>query len=167
MKKVALLLKGKPNKGEDRSKFYRNVDRDVEIMESLVQGEGYSVQFVEEDNLKEVLKNNYGVNETMIYYTGHGGENSFWEADMSSFLKNLSSIPGKKVIILDACSGENLEDVVLPKSSKLIGAKQLSMRGSIAMMLWDYVVVGGNKLGDITKASFDDMKHQNVYCFLN
>jgi hypothetical protein len=164
MEKVALFFEGKPNLGEDKSKYSKSLDRDFNIMENIFSKEGYRVIRESFDNFLGKIDCYSNLGDLAIYYSGHGRDSKFEGYKVQDVLNNLSKGENKKTVILDSClEGEGYGDFNLPKNSKFISAKKVGQDSSIAKLLWDHIFARKGSLDNLSKKTFEDMKQNWVY----
>jgi hypothetical protein len=171
MEKKAFLVYGKPKKTDNIIKFNRDTNRNLELIGAIADSQGYSF---EQTHLEEInnlfTRNNSFDSDFLFYFTGHAdkdylGDKLFLTNDI---LLKINKFNGKKLIILDACAGdyeggEDFEALILPKNSKIIGAREIYDNKSLAKLLYDISIYRKIPLEEINKKTFDDIKHNWVY----
>ncbi len=170
MIKNAILVKGEPVIVDDVDEFKINSRRNLDIMTEIALAEGYNVQL---SSLNKMIKNVRKASDSerfLFYFTGHANKDHIGtlEYETNSLLEAMDEIPGKKIIVLDACvgdyeGGQDFEALNLPKNSTMIGAKTIVDSKSLAKILYDAVILRKNNLEDVNKNTFDEMKHNWVY----
>lgn len=177
MGKKALLVYGKPIKVDDKEKFKKNTLLNLNLISEIAKRENYEQEAVFIDDAYDKLKSyNPKSDSFLFYFTGHANKKNLGDKKIffgkkyktNKILDLISRIEGKKLILLDACTGnykggENFEILNIPSNSKIISAREIYDHISLAKILYDAIIFRGKKLENITEQTFEDMKHNWVY----
>lgn len=171
MEKKALLVYGKPREIDDILEFHKNTKRNLLLIQEVANSNGYSVDKLSINQIFLFLTEKHDLNKDFLFYfTGHANKDYLGDKSWltNDILSKINEFNGKKLIILDSCSGnyaggENFEALNLPKNSKIISAKEVYDNKSLAKLVYDAVVIRKKDLDGINKQTFEDMKHNWVY----
>ena len=170
MEKKAILVKGEPVLLDDLEEFKTSNKRNIDLMTEIALAEGYDTQYVSLENMIKTIERSSNSDKFLFYFTGHSNKENIGTFDYKTndVLKAMNLIEGNKIIILDSCSGkykgnESFEALNIPRNSTIIGAEEVYNSKSLAKLLYDAIIFRKNKLEDINKNTFDEMKHNWVY----
>jgi len=164
MEKIAILTRGSPYIIDNNYRYSRAFNNDINIMTSLLLNENYSVIEVP---LNDLIRNGENLPKSeflLFYYTGHGNFN-FNGFSVNDILNYIDKLAEEKIIIFDSCLGKtSLDDIEIPRKSKLFAAGEAPLNKSIAKILWDLIIA--RKKGSVeslNQDSFNEIKQNWIY----
>lgn len=174
MEKKAVLVKGGPIIIDNIEEFKVNTKRNLDLIAEIAVTEGYDLQYASLEKMIKTINESSDSDNFLFYFTGHANKDYMGTLDYKTndVLEAMKSIKGEKIIILDACignyeGGQDFEALNLPRNSTIISAKEIYDNKSLAKLLYDAVILRKNKLKDVDKNTFDEMKHNWVYFMKN
>jgi hypothetical protein len=167
--KIAIFTKGIPLVNEDPEKFNRDSNLNFNIIKEILDKEGYLIR---EASLDEIV-HYWGPStfdkdsDILFYFTGHanGTYVGTFDFKIQDVLNFFIPFNGKKYLILDACAGRTNFDLHdFPQNSITLTANSVYNSKSIAKLLYDFTIVRGNKLEDLSQDKFNELKLDWVKC---
>ena len=168
MEKKALLVKGTPKKKEKQEDFDRWNNEKLSLMEEIALNQGYSVQESDWSSLPDVIQSGGNPDYFLLYYTGHAGRGNIGSLKHPSnyFMDLLKDFTGRKIIVLDACVGDNgdrnISELHLYPNSLLLTSDKVYEHRNLARLLWDYVFAYKQPIESIDRNTFKERGHSWV-----
>lgn len=165
MKKKALFVYGNPIPQDDKKKFDENCKKDIKLMSEIAEASGYNIEQKGISEFDLEMKNYENSESFLFYFTGHANNYVFGDGfkSLNSLFYSIKKINGKKIVVLDACTGEFMNKLNLPKDTTLFGASKIYPALSLAKLLYEAVIYRRKNLEEINKSVFDEMKQNWVY----
>lgn len=163
MVKRALLFGGESLSKDNPFEFEKKRREDLKLISEIAGSSGYKVDKTLDVNVMNNLGKYHDSDSFLFYFTGHASNLIFGRYSLNSFFDSLKKIKGKKMVILDACTKEYVNEKIFPKDTRVIGAHDVYPSMSLAKLLYGAVIFRGKKLEEVDKKTFEEMKHNWVY----
>ncbi|MCK9570469.1 hypothetical protein M0R72_16090 [Candidatus Pacearchaeota archaeon] len=164
MEKEALLTYGLPRDEEDKN-FSKFIETNLKIMKEIALHKGYNVRVEPVLSINPLFEEYNKTKDFLFYYTGHATffknvEIPFLEKfPLNLLVKSIEKLPAKKIILLDACSDNFIENYIPAENTSIAGAFNMPYNSTLAMSIYDAVNCRGKKLEDLSQETFNEMKH--------